>query len=255
MKVLIIEDEAIAGRLLKNTIAAVDPDIEVVEILDSIEASVQYLNGGPELDLIFLDIELGDGQTFEIFKKIKTEVPLIFVTAYQEHALRAFKLNSIDYLLKPVNKEELAAALTKYRHLHRDQQKAATAGIYEFLQRFSGNADTYKDRFLARNGTRLISLAATDIAYFYTREKMQYIKTTLNADYIIDKRLDDIEEEVSPKAFFRLNRQFIVSYRHIEKVQTWFNGKLKVQVTPAAYEDIIVSRLKANEFKKWLGGE
>ncbi len=255
MKVLIIEDEAIAGRLLKSTITAIDPDIEVVEILDSIEASVEYLATRPALDLIFLDIELGDGQTFEIFKKVKIEAPLIFVTAYQEHALRAFKLNSVDYLLKPVNKEELAAALTKYKRLHRDQQKAVTENIYHFLHQFRDGGDTYKDRFLARNGTRLISIPVTDIAYFYTREKMQYIKTVNNTDFIIDKRLDDIEADINPKSFFRLNRQFIVGYRFIDKVQTWFNGKLKVQVKPAAYEDIIVSRLKANDFKRWLGGE
>lgn len=200
-------------------------------------------------------IELGDGQTFEIFKKVKIEALLIFVTAYQEHALKAFKLNSIDYLLKPVNKEELAAALTKHGRLHRRQQQAVQENIYQFLHRLHEGTDAYKDRFLARNGTRLISIPVGDIAYFYTRDKMQYIKTEHQQDYIIDKRLDDIEGEVNPKSFFRLNRQFIVSYRHIEKVHTWFNGKLKVQVKPAACEDIIVSRLKANDFKKWLGGE
>ncbi|MGX5817134.1 LytR/AlgR family response regulator transcription factor [Chitinophaga lutea] len=255
MKVLIIEDEAIAGRLLKSTIHAIDPDIEVVQILDSVEASVQYLQDAPPLDLIFLDIELGDGQTFEIFKYVRIEAPLIFVTAYQEHALKAFKLNSVDYLLKPVNKDELAAALLKYRRLHSDQQKAMAANIHAFLHRFKSGGEGYKDRFLARNGTRLISISTDEIAYFFTRDKMQYIKTLANTDFIVDKRLDDIEGEVDPRHFFRLNRQFIVKYAQIDKVQTWFNGKLKVQVKPVAYEEIIVSRLKSADFKKWLGGE
>ncbi|WP_343307622.1 LytTR family DNA-binding domain-containing protein [Chitinophaga niabensis] len=255
MKVLIIEDESVAGQLLKSTIASVDPDIEVVDILDSVESSVQYLSTKPSLDLIFLDIELGDGQTFDIFKKVQIDAPVIFVTAYQEHALKAFKLNSVDYLLKPVSKDELTAALLKYRRLHVDQKQALQHNILSLLGNYRNEAGTHKSRYLARNGTRLISIPAEEIAYFYTKDKLQYIKTQQNGDYIIDKRLDDIEAEVSPKTFFRLNRQFIVNYECIEKVHTWFSGKMKVQVKPAAYEEIIISRLKAAEFKKWLGGE
>jgi DNA-binding LytR/AlgR family response regulator len=255
MKVLIIEDESIAGQLLKSTIASVDPDIEVMDILDSVEASVQYLSAKPSLDLIFLDIELGDGQTFDIFKKVQIDAPVIFVTAYQEHALKAFKLNSVDYLLKPVSKDELTAALLKYRRLHVDQKKMLQQNIFALLNNYKQEDESHKTRYLARNGTRLISIPAGEIAYFYTKDKLQYIKTQQNGDYIIDKRLDDIEAEVSPKLFFRLNRQFIVNYDSIEKVHTWFSGKMKVQVKPAAYEEIIISRLKATEFKKWLGGE
>ena len=255
MKVLIIEDESVAGQLLKNTIASIDPDIEVVDILDSVESSVQYLNTKPSLDLIFLDIELGDGQTFDIFKKVQIDAPVIFVTAYQEHALKAFKLNSVDYLLKPVSKDELTASLLKYRRLHADQKQTLQQNIFSLLSNYKQEDGAHKTRYLARNGTRLISIPAAEIAYFYTKDKLQYIKTQHNGDYIIDKRLDDIEAEVNPKLFFRLNRQFIVNYESIEKVHTWFSGKMKVQVKPAAYEEIIISRLKAAEFKKWLGGE
>ncbi|WP_295117869.1 LytTR family DNA-binding domain-containing protein [uncultured Chitinophaga sp.] len=250
MKVLIIEDEALSAHHLKNMLREVDHDIEVVAVLDSIEAAIRFFASKPQLDLIFMDIELGDGQSFEIFSKIDVEWPVIFTTAYQEHALKAFKLNSVDYLLKPVCREELLAAILKYRKWHA-QRSAPNAGINALLKDLNG--ESFKSRYLAKSGTRLISVSLPEIAYFYTKDKLQFIKTRSNQDFIIDKRLDEIEGETDPTVFFRVNRQFIVNYGHIEKVHTWFSGKLKVQVQPAAYEEIIVSRLRANEFKKWLG--
>jgi two-component system response regulator LytT len=246
MKVLIIEDEVIAVQHLKTMLREIDPDIEVVAALDSIEASVRFFRDTPPLDLVLMDIELGDGQSFDIFHKATIESPIIFTTAYQEHALKAFKLNSIDYLLKPIKKEELTAAIIKYRKLHTQQEQQNKEQLFSFLQ-------TFKTRYLAKNGTRLISVAQQDIAFFYTKERLQYIKTKANEDYIIDKRLDEIEQEVDPKLFFRANRQFIINYENIEKVHTWFSGKLKVQVKPLSYEEIIVGRLKAGDFRKWLG--
>jgi two-component system, LytTR family, response regulator LytT len=252
MRVAIIEDESVAQQNLQSMLTEIDPDISVDASLDSIEASVSYFSMHPKIDLVFMDIELGDGQCFDIFKQTSIDSPIIFITAYQEHALKAFKLNSVDYLLKPVNKNELAAAISKFRKLHIEERQKIQANILSLLDKV-GNVNQLRTRYLAKSGTRLISVLTEDIAFFYTKERLQYIKTFKGEDYIIDKRLDDIETETDPKTFFRVNRQFILNYNSIHKVHTWFSGKLKVAVQPDAYEEIIISRLKAADFKKWLG--
>lgn len=249
MKVLIIEDEIIAAQHLKSMLQEIQPDVQIVAVLDSIETSLNYFEENAAPDLIFLDIELGDGQSFDIFKQTSIESPIIFTTAYQEHALKAFKLNSVDYLLKPVDKDELIAALEKYKKLHIEEKLKMQSNILSMLS----NIERNKKRFLAKSGTRLISVSAELIAYFFTKQRLQYIKTFNGEEYIFDKRLDEIEMEVDPAVFFRANRQFILNYNSIKKIHTWFSGKLKVAVQPEAYEEIIVSRLKAAEFKKWLG--
>jgi DNA-binding LytR/AlgR family response regulator len=253
MRVLIIEDENIASDRLIDMLKEVAPGWEVLGVLDSIEASVDFFKKGTEADLIFMDIELGDGQSFEIFLRVTVDAPVVFITAYQEHTLKAFKHNSIDYLLKPLNKEELRMAIAKFQKLQTLQKKQLQKNILALLESQSVPVKNTKDRFLAKNGTRLISVETTEIAYFYTKEKFQYLKTINDTDYIIDKSLDDIEKELDSKAFFRANRQFIISYKSIEKVHAWFSGKLKVQVIPKSYEEIIVSRLRAADCKKWLG--
>jgi DNA-binding LytR/AlgR family response regulator len=254
MKVFIIEDEVIAVQRLTEMLREMDKDIEICGLADSVEAAVEFLGTSPQPDLIFMDIELGDGQSFDIFQRVTIEAPVIFITAYQEHALKAFKQNSIDYLLKPLNKSELEAALNKYKKIHGQPRMKLQHNIAEFLKSASAAPmPVQRTRFLARAGTRLISAPIESIAYFYTKDKFQFIKTVNNEDLIIDKRLDEIESEVDGKAFFRANRQFILNYKNIEKVHAWFSGKLKVQVQPVPYEEIIVSRLKATDFKKWLG--
>jgi len=252
MKVLIIEDEAIAAQRLVAMLREIDRDITVLSVIDSVEAGIAYFNKLEKPELIFMDIELGDGQSFQLFDHVTVESPIVFTTAYQEHTLKAFKLNSVDYLLKPINKNELTQAILKYKKIHTSQvTPPEVISLIKSMQ--AENVSISKERFLARLGTRLISTATDQIAYFYTKDKLQYIKTVKNEDLIIDKALDDIEEQVDKKLFFRANRQFIINYRNIERVHAWFSGKLKVQVTPLSYEDIIVSRLKAAEFKKWLG--
>lgn len=254
MKVLIIEDEAVAVQRLSDMLRNLDRDIEIAGVLDSVEASINFLETAPALDLIFMDIELGDGQSFNILEKVQIDTPIIFITAYQEHALKAFKQNSIDYLLKPLNKEDLAAAITKYKRLHNHPAQQLQRNVLEFLKgATTANLGAAKDRFLAKAGTRLISVPIESIAYFYTKERIQFLKTFNNEDYILDRTLDEIEADLDSKAFFRANRQFVVGYKSIEKVHSWFSGKLKVQVQPASYEDVIVSRLRAADFKKWLG--
>lgn len=249
MKALIIEDEIIAAGHLKIMLLEIDPSIEILPPLDSIESSVQFLTANNDIDLIFLDIELGDGQSFEIFKKVNVQSPIIFTTSYEEHALKAFKLNSVDYLLKPVKETELCAALEKYKKLHVDEKLKMQFNLLQMLQ----SVKKSKERYLAKVGTRLTSVSADQIAFFYTRDKMLYIKTFNNQDLIIDKRLEDIEKETDPSQFFRANRQFIVNYNAVNAVHTWFNGKIRLDVVPEPFEKIIVSRQKAGEFRKWLG--
>lgn len=252
MKVLIIEDEEIAAQRLVEMLRDLDRDIEVMKVLDSIESSVQYLESSPSLDLIFMDIELGDGRSFSIFEEVMVETPVIFITAYQEHALKAFKQNSIDYLLKPLHRSELESALSKFRKFH-SKHVTVDRRVLDLLKGHKQVESGRKKRFLAKLGTRLISIPVEQVAYFYTKEKFQYIKTIEDEDLIIDKPLDEIEEELDSESFFRANRQFILNYNNIEKVHAWFSGKLKVQVKPQSYEEIIISRLKAADFKKWLG--
>ncbi|MFT3822980.1 MAG: LytTR family DNA-binding domain-containing protein [Chitinophagaceae bacterium] len=252
MKVLILEDESLSARHLKKMLQSIDGNIEVVAVLDSIEACTRFFTEPAAFDLVLMDIELGDGQSFAVMELLPEDCPVIFVTGHQEHALKAFKLNSLDYLLKPLNRDDLEAALDKFRNLYQPK-KQLTVESYMRRGQVQAHAVNYRTRYLVKCGTRLISISLSDVAYFYTKGKIQYVKTRHNEDFIIDKRLEEIEMEVDGSSFFRVNRQFIVSYMHIERVHTWFSGKLKVQVQPAAYEEIIVSRLKANEFKKWLG--
>ena len=254
MNVLIIEDENIAVQRLTEMLQELEPGIRIVNVLDSVKTGIAFLQQSPELDIIFMDIELGDGQSLEIFEKVRIDTPVIFITAYQEHALKAFKQNSVDYLLKPLHKSELQAALEKYKRLHGRQDAQLQKNVLRFLADMkTAEQVEHKDRFLAKTGTRMISIPARNVAYFYTKDRCQYIKTAANEDLIIDKPLDEVENEVDGKTFFRANRQFILNYNHVEKVQSWFAGKLKVQVRPAAHEEIIVSRLRAADFKKWLG--
>ena len=254
MNVLIIEDEQMAAQRLTEMLSELEPSAEIAGVLDSLESSIAYLKRSSDLDLIFMDIELGDGRSLEIFDQVKIDVPIIFITAYQEHALRAFKQNSIDYLLKPLHKSELKAALEKFHRLHNRQDAVLPPNMLQLLKEINiADQPSYKDRFLAKAGSRMVSVSTQKIAYFYTKDRSQFIKTSGNEDLLIDKPLDEIESELDGRQFFRANRQFIINYNHVEKVQAWLSGKLKVQVTPAAYEDIVVSRLRASDFKKWLG--
>ncbi|GAO44891.1 LytR/AlgR family response regulator transcription factor [Flavihumibacter petaseus] len=254
MKVLIVEDELIAARRLKSMLSELDREIAVVDTIDSVAQFRKVSSNLPEVDLIFLDIELGDGKSLDILSQLRLECPVIFITAYQEYALKAFKLNSVDYLLKPLQREELESAMLKFRKFHLGRQNDFSRQLQMVLHSLqTGEIKASRDRFLARQGTRFISVATDQIAYFYKKEKLQFIKTVQNEDFVIDKSLEDIELEVDEKSFFRANRQFVLRYESIDRVHAWFSGKLRVQVKPIAYEEIIISRLKAADFKRWLG--
>ena len=251
MNVLIIEDEKHAAERLVKMLEERKENILVLAILDTVEASVAYLQKEAEPDLIFLDIQLGDGKSFEIFKKVNVRSRIIFTTAYDEYALKAFKYNSIDYLLKPLSQKELDFALQKYRQ--RLPPQAPLFDVYKLLEQIRPKRKEFKSRFLVKKGTRFFTIETDEVALAFTRERTSFIKKFTGEEFVIDEILDDLQEQLNPSNFFRVNRQFIVSYKAVAKIFAWFDGKLKIEVNPAGYEDIIISRLKAPEFKKWLG--
>lgn len=257
MKVLIIEDEPLGAEALKNLLMECDETIEVLSIKDSIVSSAEWLSTHDAPDLIFMDIELADGQCFELFKEMEIKSPVIFTTSYDEYALKAFRFNSVDYLLKPVSAVELKRSLDKVQGLK--QQFSAKEGIQKDWEKLilqfktPKPATDYRDRFLVKQGQRLLSVAVSDIAYFFTKGKVSFIKSTEGKEYFLDYTLDQLQPMLSPKVFYRVNRQIIASHASVFQVHTWFNGKLKVELSPQIDEEVIVSRDKAKDFRQWLG--
>lgn len=248
MKALIIEDEILAATRLKRTLQNVDSEMEVAAILDTVENSVAWLKANEHPELILLDIHLGDGKSFEIFEQVEVSSYIIFITAYDEYAIKAFKFNSIDYLLKPLKIKDFEFAYAKFKNqvFSREQRPSISTVISEM------NRKPFKTRFLVRQATMLISIKTEEVAYAYTKERCHFIKTHSGLDYPIDNNLDELEEQLDAEEYFRVNRQFIVRYSAIDKVYAWFDNKIKLLVKPVAYEDIVISRLRAPEFKRWL---
>lgn len=253
MNILIVEDEALSARRLKSILTELDPTFRVLEITDSVRQTVEWLNHHPAPDLILMDIELTDGKSFDIFEKADVKSPVIFVTAYDEYAIKAFKVNSIDYLLKPVKQEELSRSIEKFKQFrHGFSQGAEAINIQSLLQEFQKQTG-FKQRFLVRQGNRLIPVETADIAYFQTKDKTNFIHTFDKKEYVVDQSLDEIEKVIDPKLFFRANRQFIVSAPAVEKINFWFSSKLKVDIKPDPGEEVIISREKSMTFRKWMG--
>jgi two-component system LytT family response regulator len=249
MKTLIIEDEAAAVRRLSKLILEIDPSIKIVDDLDSIENSLDWLHSNPLPDLIFMDIHLADGASFEIFNHFEISKPIIFTTAYNEYAIQAFKVNTIDYLLKPIKKPELEAAITKYRKLTRSQ-----AFDYKTLAR-EMNRDEYNKRFLIRFGQQIRVVEMRDCAYFYTHDKVTFLVTKKGKRYPIDYSLEKIEEMADPHSFFRINRQFIINIEAINEMYAYSKSRVKIDLNPSCELDTIVSTERSPHFKKWLVGE
>jgi two-component system LytT family response regulator len=257
LNLLIVEDEELAARKLNKMAVELEPNLCCLAITDSIASTVAWLKGNAMPDLILMDIELADGQSFEIFSRVDVRCPVIFTTAYDEFALKAFKVNSVDYLLKPVKHDELRAAFEKFRYL-RSSQSAETVAqpkigklIESLVAQQQGTQ--FRERFLVRSGQRLMPLSADAIAYFFTEDKLVFLRTCDNRKFVLDYTLDELEQQLDPRRFFRANRQYILNNYCIEEVHTWFNGKLKVNVRPKTEEEVIVSREKAGDFKAWMG--
>ena len=253
MKALIIEDEELAAKRLIAMIAEINDGIEILGVCESIESAVRRLKQNESPDLIFMDIQLSDGLSFEILKQVEIDSSIIFTTAFDEYAIQAFKLNSIDYLLKPFTEEELTAAIVKFEKLHGKKEPLLNEKEIEaILNSLVKNQPVYKSRFLVKSGQTFIKITAEDIAYFYVDNKITYLIQKNGKKHITDHVLDDLEKELNPHNFFRVNRQYILSADSIDDVHTFFSGKLKVHVLPKSSEEIIISRVKAPAFKEWL---
>jgi DNA-binding LytR/AlgR family response regulator len=256
MNVLIVEDEILLAKQFAGLLYKLEPHAIILGQTNSIETSVAWLQSHPAPDLIFMDIELADGKCFEIFEQVQVKSPVVFTTAYDEYALKAFKVNSIDYLLKPIREKELATALAKWKEL---RLPGSTTGAYtDFTSLFQEfklvqQGSPYRDRFLVKQGQKMLSVSLDEIAYFTARNTLNFIVTRSKQKYMIDYPLDEIEPLVPPRQFFRANRQYIVAHDIITAIHGWFNGKLKLELAVPVEEEIVVSREKAPLFKTWMG--
>ncbi|MBU7577732.1 MAG: response regulator transcription factor [Flavihumibacter sp.] len=247
MKILLIEDETPAAERLIEALAEIRSDLQPIALLATVKESIQWLKTHEQPDLIFMDIELTDGQSFQIFDEIRLDCPVIFCTAYDEYWQKAFEYNSIDYLLKPVSKEKLAASIQKY-----EQLKLHFSHSLEQLRRYHKNPEGYKKRWLIKRGADYITLKTEEIAFFYAAHKMICLVDTGGQRYLLDKSLSDIEKELNPAQFFRLNRQYLAHINAIKKLKTVGKGKLQVELFPQAPEEIIISADQTAAFKDWL---
>jgi len=248
MKVLILEDETLAADKLESTLLELQPDWQVVSRIKSIASAVEWLESNPHPDLIISDIRLLDGLCFEIFSKIKIEKPVIFTTAYDQYAIRAFEVNSIDYLLKPVQKEKLQAALTKLQV----PKEPPFPDYNEVLNLIKSNNQSYKSRFMVRLGQRIVAIPSEKIAYFYSENKLTYIVTLEGKKFPMDQPLDELIDLLEPKRFFRANRQFIVAFDSIAEIHPYFKGRIKIVLQPKSEEEVVISSDRTPEFKKWI---
>ena len=248
MRILIVEDEALLARRMQKLVGEIQPSAETF-CTYSIAETVQWLSHH-KADIILMDIELGDGKSFGIFEQVPVTSPVIFTTAYDEYALKAFKVNSIDYLLKPVKKEDLEKALLKLDTL----RAAGQEGIHRFIEESRDKKTTdYRERILVKQGQKMVSVSIADAGLFFTHNTVTFLITKNKQKYMVDYTLDTLEESLDPQQFFRANRQHIISYNIITAVHPWFNGKLKVDISLPESEPIIVSRDKARLLKEWLG--
>ncbi|MFH0758603.1 MAG: LytTR family DNA-binding domain-containing protein [Bacteroidota bacterium] len=252
MNVVIIEDEHLTADRIQTLLLGIDPEIRITAILDSVKSSVQWFQQHDKPDLVFMDIQLADGLSFEIFDQVKVDCPVIFLTAYQEYAIKAFKVNSVDYLLKPVSEEEMRSALTKFKqyfsfsHVPPVVDKVLLDGIRQMI------SSPYKARFMVKVGDRIRSVEAKDILYFYSLQKGTFMHTAENRNYVIDFTLDALTDLLDPIHFQRINRQYIVSHSAIRELITLSGSKLKINLLHCDDREIYISRERIQPFKLWL---
>jgi DNA-binding LytR/AlgR family response regulator len=251
MKVLIIEDEPHAAQRLAALITELLPDAVIDSKIDSVKKSVAWLSANGRPDLIFMDIQLADGLSFEIFELVAITSPVIFTTAYEEYALKAFKVNSIDYILKPVDKVELQSALTKLRNLSAGshQKDKVLSNIHDAMQMLMKK---HKTRFVIKVGEHLKTIDVSAIRYFYSQDKTTFSVTDDNRNFILDYTLEQLEEMIDPQEFYRINRKYLVSSRSIQDIISYTNSRLKLVLKGSSDNDIIVARERVQDFKNWL---
>jgi DNA-binding LytR/AlgR family response regulator len=255
MKTLIIEDEYPAAERLTRLIQKTDERMEVLDVLDSIEAARRWFASHEAPDLIFSDIQLSDGLSFVIFDEVDVKSPIIFTTSYDEYAIKAFKVKSIDYLLKPIKQTELASAIQKYRELTGPGfMQEYGLKIQSLLDGLPISEKKYKTRFLVRQHDQLLPVFQEDIAYFFTTNELVCLVCKDKQQYLVDYTLEELEKLLDPARFFRLNRQFITALPAVRKIHKYFNGKLKLDLQPDPDQEVLISRDKATLFKEWVEG-
>jgi two-component system response regulator LytT len=251
MTTLIIEDEQPAARRLSRLLAEADPTLQIGPILESVSDAVAYLQTNTHPDLLFSDIQLSDGLSFEVFRQVEPNCPIIFTTAYDEYAVQAFKLNSLDYLLKPIVPRELEAALTKFKKtLGKTVPSALDYG--QLVQALNQSQRTYRQRFLITYRDEYRAILAREVAYFYSENKITRLVCPDNKWFAIPETLEELADQLDPRQFFRANRQFIIRVDSIIAIHKHFNGRLKLDLMPATPEELFVSRERADELKTWL---
>lgn len=250
MNVIIIEDEKPAARRLSRLLA--DLDVEVSVMLHSVQESIEWFKNNEHPDLIFLDIQLSDGLSFEIFDAVEVNSSIIFTTAYDEYALQAFKLNSVDYILKPIDDEDLEVAVKKYRNLQPKSQKLTLD--FEDIKKLLVNPieREYKKRYTVRVGQHLKIINADEVECFYSENKGTYAATIDGRNYLLDTTLEHMETELSPKIFFRVSRKFYVNINHVKDIISYTNSRLQIKLNHFQEQEIIVSRERVRDFKLWL---
>lgn len=252
MKIVIIEDELPAYRRLAKLVAEVQPDAEIVAHLDSVRDAREWFAANDSPDLALMDIHLADGSAFELLGQAEVSCPVVFVTAYDQYAIDAFKTNSIDYLLKPVKKEELAAALGKLDKL---RSLLSRNPVPKSATENQASPGTYRSRFVVRFGEHIKTIQTEDLAYCYSENKATFARTFDGRTYPMDQNLDALDSQLDPHGFFRINRQYIINIKAIDEMKTYTKARVIVKLNPAVKEAPVVSSERAAEFKQWLAGE
>jgi len=252
MKAIIIEDEEFAATMLGNMIKECDNSIEIVTKLQSVKESVEWLKSNQHPDLIFLDIQLEDDLCFSIFEQVQVSSQIIFTTAFDEYAIKAFKLKSIDYLLKPIDQNELKQAIEKFRNWN--SEKAVIFNPGELRKLIVQQQAAYRERFSVIVGEKIKSIRVNDIAYFFSVSGITFVVLNTNSQYSIDLSLDAIKEQLNPNDFFRINRQYLVKLSAIKNVHVFPKSRLKLELNPPATDELFVTLEKVPAFKKWIDG-
>lgn len=251
MKVIVIEDEIPAATRLGKLLKLISDDIDVVEKLDSVAAAVHYFQSAAAPDLIFMDIQLADGLSFDIFSQVHINTPVIFTTAFDQYTLKAFKVNSIDYLLKPIDENELRLAVEKYQQLYHKKPNDYSDKLMKMLAEM--NMGKYRERLMVKRGQQLSFIKTEATAYCYADGKLCYAVDFSNNKHLLEINLSQLEEQLHPGKFYRINRHLLVNIDAIKKVHTWLGGRLKLEISPATTTETVVSRERVNGFKEWLG--
>lgn len=249
-RIFLIEDEPLATERIKRLLSEVDPTAIIIGEANSVRSAIDRLYQHRDADLILADIELKDGQVFEVFQAVDVFSPVVFITSYDEYTLQAFKVNCLDYLLKPVRKEELKACLQKYEAVQNDYLQK-NVNVMQLLEQLKQPA-TNRSRFLIRQGSKYIPIEIKDVAYFYAEGRYAYLKTWEGKSFIVDHTLEELEKMVDPHFFYRANRGFLIHANAVKQIIKDFTGRLRLELLPAFPEEVYISKERSGEFKRWM---